>query len=518
MFSLSEMKNELIKITIIFFLALLLAKSLNVAFTEPLSFDGSFNVQVSRSIISGLGYSTSYNGLQYYNSIVQTGPTVILPIAINFLFFGISFESAQLVNTFYLIGLAMAYVYYSRKCLNLRWEIVLVGLIVFIATPQIFNFGMGGYGEIPALFFFQLFLIFLNKWYLKRKKIYWISSAFFAGLSVLTKTVLFLFVPSIIVSAVYFCISHNVTIKVISRSAASWSLFFILPVASFESAKLVKLGFDGYMTLFNSTGKAILQQAGIISGFKDTVGIFNKIEIHLTWLSAYTGVSRWIILLGFVCFLLLTVILVLKRNHPYIPKELYTPDVTILILTTLSYFGWWLMITPTWKAWHRRIFNGTVLSAISIPIVLATLTEPIQPCQSMKRKSLYTVIVTIFLIGAFCWLCANSPLPLNSGDSKAKKSVLETARYVNSQLQPGVFYGYGWWQSPVISFASGLNFYDLAKLDPTELEEDETNRYFIADTYVNIYPGGVEEALGKFNSKLIYSNDGNDIYLIVGQK
>jgi hypothetical protein len=70
----------------------------------------------------------------------------------------------------------------------------------------------------------------------------------------------------------------------------------------------------------------------------------------------------------------------------------------------------------------------------------------------------------------------------------------------------------------VISFASGLNFYDLAKLDPTELEEDETNRYFIADTYVNIYPGGVEEALGKFNSKLIYSNDGNDIYLIVGQK
>ena len=71
MFSLSEMKNELIKITIIFFLALLLAKSLNVAFTEPLSFDGSFNVRVSRSIISGLGYSTSYNGLQYYNSIVK---------------------------------------------------------------------------------------------------------------------------------------------------------------------------------------------------------------------------------------------------------------------------------------------------------------------------------------------------------------------------------------------------------------------------------------------------------------
>ena len=74
------------------------------------------------------------------------------------------------------------------------------------------------------------------------------------------------------------------------------------------------------MTLFNSTGKAILQQAGIISGFKDTVGIFNKIEIHLTCYQhtqASTGGLSCLDLFVFTtdgdpCF---------EKDHPYIPKN-----------------------------------------------------------------------------------------------------------------------------------------------------------------------------------------------------
>lgn len=513
----SNAVNKIILVTTLVLFMTILLKIISIVLTQALSFDGAFNTQVAINLVSGKGYSTSYNSIKLHDPIVQTGPTVILPTALAFQIFGVSFESALLVNGIYLTILFLSVIYYLQNKINLKVPYVLVAMILLFATPKLTEFGLGGYGEIPALTFFIISLIFYHDWHKKHRIFYLIMSGLFGGLSVLTKTVLLIMIPSFLFANFYFTILEKIKLINWIKTALIWIITFITPIALFEFYKLISLGWQSYSDLASNLLVNIGQQAGVIPGYIDTPGLLQKFSLHLTWLSLYIGIQKNVIILVLLSIFVALITLLLKNKKYKSINNFHTPDLLILFLVLLSYFGWFLIITPTWKAWHRRIFNGTVLVAIVIPIVIYLFIKLIETFFANKRKFYWinTIIILFLIIGSLIHLYNSKNFIISFIDNTEKKSALETGAYIRDQLQDANLLGYGWWQAPVISFCSGKQFYDFSKIKSELAGEKLNNYYFVADKWINQYEGGVEEALSKTIFIKIFSNNENDIYKVI---
>ncbi|HHQ47398.1 MAG TPA: hypothetical protein ENK19_00765, partial [Acidobacteria bacterium] len=152
---------------------------------RDLSFDGGFNAQVARTLAEKHRYATTYRGLHDFDHRVQTGPTVIVPTAVVFRLVGVNNATAQLTNLAYLLLLFLLTVVLAWR---LSGDLAAFLVIpVLLATPHLFTFGMGLYGEIPALVFLLAAALVLD---LSRCGSSWWAAGttgFLLGLAVLTK-------------------------------------------------------------------------------------------------------------------------------------------------------------------------------------------------------------------------------------------------------------------------------------------------------------------------------------------
>ena len=160
------------------------------------SFDGAMNLQVPINLIKNGKYATNYDNLTEFASRIQTGVPLLLPIALLFLIFDISSFTSQIPNAVYLLSLAFLIFLYSKKILN-TW-FAMLGVMMFICTPYLYTYGLGIYGEIPALFFLitAIFLFHLIEGQPQRSVLLSILTGISFGLAYLTKTVILIAVPS----------------------------------------------------------------------------------------------------------------------------------------------------------------------------------------------------------------------------------------------------------------------------------------------------------------------------------
>ena len=93
------------------------------------------------------------DGYQTYGPVQSVGPTVILPIALSFKFFGIGLVQGRIVPAIYLIVAILIFF----ACGKFLWgyRTAAIGLFLLIASPgNILYFGRQALGEVPALVFF----------------------------------------------------------------------------------------------------------------------------------------------------------------------------------------------------------------------------------------------------------------------------------------------------------------------------------------------------------------------------
>lgn len=176
-----------------------------------------------------------------------------------------------------------------------------VTLLVMGATTLLWGFlelAMGIFGEIPTLALFMGNIYFLMLAERRGKRKYFAVAGIFFGFSYLTKTVILIAVLALVL---VFASKWLVEKKMKLKDLFLWLGGAVLPVAAFESYKIVQLGIDGYVAFWDNQSGNILKQAGVKEGFADTVGVFQKLWVHLEVYAETFNIqsATIIVLLGF---------------------------------------------------------------------------------------------------------------------------------------------------------------------------------------------------------------------------
>jgi len=522
-------------IPIILVTLLAFVKYYSVAFTSTLSFDGAIIVQTAQNLARNLQYSTFYEG-QLFDPIITTGITVALPAAILFRIFGESFATGLIVNANYLILALIFLVHYLKNYWKLNNWFILLAILMFTATPSLITNGFGFYGEIPMFFFMLLMLISLHKFGSTLKKVHFLWAGLFLGLAYLTKTIALICVPAIIFAVLLYFLVNKQTIQrwgiVIGYIFKSYLLLlsgFIIPVLVFELFKMISLGFATYTHMWSEQIRTIAIFAGVTQRNSNSGQLFAKLLSRLDTLSSFVGISKIIIVfllllvfLLFLYFLGYGIYTISKKNTQIDNKlNVFSIDTIVLVVVTLSYFGWWLLIVRDSTVWERYIFIGYVYLELSLVLVVSLLH------QSQKKIVPRDGKVAIWLIRVFkalvlCLLLVltgfnlvrTKNLAISFKDTEEKKGYLEISEFIKNLPDNSEIFGYGYWQAPVVSFVSDRVFSNIltdpAMRTPGELKE----KYFVLDFYAYyLDPTGFANIIGQFDHHLVYSDEANKLYI-----
>lgn len=477
-----------------------LGRFVYLAWTQTPSFDGGMNLQVPVSIVKEGGYAARYDGIELFAGRIQTGMPLLLPIAFFFKIFGIGSPQALMVNTIYI---AMMYIFVYLICSEIKANQTVVPLMMGTTTLLwgIEELAMGIYGEIPALTLLLGTVYFLLIAERRKKKWHFVVAGMFYGLSYLTKTVILIAVPALMV---VFASKWLIEKKVKIKDILLWGSGAVFPVAVFEIYKICQLGISGYASFWNSQGSNILKQAGVKEGYVDTVNLFEKIAVHLEIFSKNFNiqVGALIVILAFN-FIWFVCKVVRKKQLDY---------TDIIELIVYSYFGWWLLITPTEKAWGRRILIGVVLLEwISIMKFWQVFEWLLHREKALEYKNIKAAAETVVSIFAILFIIFGA----GSYSTDSKKGSIELAEVVKQKVQEerAVICGYGWWQAPVISFYSGIDFRDLGNV---KMDQTEDPVYFVADQ-AWLGESGETEGTLPYPVELVYeeSYTGQKLYRVI---
>jgi hypothetical protein len=526
-------------IATILLIVVFMIKCVSVALTSAFSFDGAYNVQVAQNLEKYFTYSTNYQtnyDSKLFDPKISTGIPVLLPVAIIFIFFGESFASGLIVNAIYLILLAFAIFYFLKKCLNLNGFLSLLSIIMLYGTPNLFTNGLGLLGEVPMCFYLLMMLIFLHKYEDTYNLKYLFGAGLFIGLGYLTKTVILISIPALVFATTFdlivkkqFVLRKCGNVKRYFKDYSFLPLGFAVPILAFEFFKLISLGITVYLQWWGKQWVSIMQFAGIDQGYSDTTGSFAKFTTHINYLSSFLDLHVTII------ELLLTILLIsffailaygifhlrIKQKPKESEKILFSNSVLVLITITLSYYGWWLLITPTQVAWERHIFVGYILLEICL-ILIASFILKYGERMIPKTKKIPYILFKIFTIGYIGLLLMGTSFDLihtknyliSFDDTPEKTTLLKAGHYIRNLPKDAEIFGYYWWQAPVVAFASGRTFDDILTNIEMRKVGSLNEKYFVEDSNAfYLDPGGDQIVLSQYDTQLIFSDDQEKIFI-----
>ncbi len=212
----------------------------------PLSWDDSFFMLVSRNVAFIGHYGTMH---KLFDPSITVGFPVILPTALIFKVLSMGPFQERLATCAYLVGFLNLVYFLPRKVrlLSVGEALLCLGLFVVLSFTNVANLLLlvfNAYGEIPALFFYFLALLYQNTFFLKRRYGYLILSGIFLGLSISTKYIMiFAAISSLMTCMMFFRLSWKKSfIGVICLITG-----ILIPVFAFEFYHLIRVGIPQYI-------------------------------------------------------------------------------------------------------------------------------------------------------------------------------------------------------------------------------------------------------------------------------
>lgn len=479
------------------FAVMLLANIIKLVIDTAPSFDGGLNLQVSYNLLVKGAYSTMYNGGTMFDPIIQTGAPVIIPVFILFKIFGVGMIQSLAVNGIYMVGTFWLTFVILRRAKVDKWLNLICCGIIFL-VPGFTTYGMGVLGEIPTLFWILFTVYMFLQYESKGKDVWLLCSGICFGIGFLTKTVILIVLPSIIVVMLSKCLLEK---QAKLAKCPIWVGGFLIPTAIFEVYKLSQLGWKEYKSSLSYLVGEVSKQAGVSSAstYQDTEGIFNKFFVHLSIFSDLFHISViLIVVLLLINFLCLVYRFVKERKLSYIQ---------IIDLVAFSYFGWWLVITSTEKAWSRRIIIGVILMLLVTIINANHLWKKLA-----NRKVLEKTIALLACLGIIISL-GNRFANINHDGKDGVNHAVDFVRDYVEENPETIVCGSGWWQNPVIQVFSEIGFKNIVHLEKEDMQGKDV--LFVADQYMNSL-ADAKSLLGLYEYEPIYTDKENqiDIYKI----
>lgn len=461
-------------------LAVLFARTAQIAVANPPSFDGAMNLQVAASIAAGEGYRRNYAAREAFPHEIQTGPPYILPAAAAFKLWGIGIPQAEVVNLAYLV-LLLAVTCWIIAPLG-GWPLALFGACTVLMVPGIHQYGLYGYGEIPAL----AWALAAMAIYFRGKHDVWggLAAGVMLSFAVYTKTVLLIGAGALGLCALLEVLTawrnpdHGKRRRLASFIAGGTAV-----VVAMETWRALALdGLHGWHAWWQNEAGNIFMQAGVKPGFgKMTRSLFEKLQVHFGLLSHDYRLS--LALTAFWVALVLAVAAVLVVSGWRLRRMNWLA--LAIVLASIVYLGWWLLVTPTAKAWHRRVVDGMICADIAVLMGTAVwLRQREGTGWSGLRPGLTLVPVIAALVLPATWLAKGTHTLLlapasdktcgwymadavpcgkfNPGASVP--ALLRVAREVRALPPDAYMFGIAWYSAPRIGLFSQrhiLDFHDV---------------------------------------------------------
>ena len=452
-----------------------------VALKRPISFDGGMNLQVSQNIVEKGEYSRSYayasstkeeikNNNRLFPSEVETNGPYIIAGAVGIAVFGQSQLGFQFANLLFIFGTA-AIVWWMLR----RWLIVATTAtpLVLLLLPNSYDTALGGYGEVPALFFAILSIALLSHAVSlsnKSKSLKFLAfSLLSAGAAIVTKTYLIGFLPALMVGIILFKYAK----KLRWRSLLSRLPFLAVIPLLYETWHLINLAsVQEYWVWLKQQLKPILIQSGLWKPsdrpevVDRTMSLHEKIGSQLDIFINQVGIFPIIIFSALAVSLI--VIIVYSRMKPVSLGQIWClvrtrNGILAIVLFTMfaTYFVWWLILLPESKTFIRRTLPTMLPLSILLSLLIAisgnllfSTSKKISTRNLVAGRAL--LICTLVILGVSLLPTAHSLV--KSYDKKPYVTIQnyeDTVSKLRKVAGGGEIYGANWWSTPVVGLMSG---------------------------------------------------------------
>lgn len=461
-------------------LVVLFARTTQIAVGIPPSFDGAMNLQVSASVAAGEGYRRNYAAREVFPHEIQTGPPYILPAAAVFKLWGIGLPQAEVVNLAYL-ALLLAVTCWIIAPLG-GWPLALFGACTVLMVPGTHQYGLYGYGEIPAL----AWALAAMAIYFRGKNGVWggLAAGVMLAFAVYTKTVLL-----IGAGALGLCALLEVLAARRRADRGKWRRFaaFIVGgaavVVAVETWRAQALGgrHEWHVWWLDEVGN-IFMQAGVKPGFgKMTPSLLEKLQVHFGLLSHDYRLSLALTVLWVALVLAAAAVSIASRWRR---RRMNWLALTVL-LTSIVYLAWWLLVTPTAKAWHRRVIDGMICADIGLIMVVAIwfqrqwdagrgridrLLVWVPPVVALLlpatwlAKGAHTLLVVPASDKTCGWYMADADSCAYLDPNASVPGLLRVVREVRALPPDAYVFGFAWYSAPRVGLLAQrhiLDFHDV---------------------------------------------------------
>ena len=483
--------NLLMRTAVVALIAWLLLLLAAAAASQNMLFDGAMNLEVSRSLAEGTGPRRLYDFDEYFAHGVQTKEPYILVGALVFKLLGVGVIQAQLPNLVFLAAMcAIAFLVIKRL---FDTDTALAVVLVMLATPMMAQYGLNGYGEVPS-FAFGLAAIGLLAWPAPVARHFLtkcLAAGLLAGLSMSTKTVGAIQAGAIGLTLLYRVATDSGSPgRDLLRGVPVFVIGLALPLALIEAWKWDWLGTAGYIQWWSDERIGILYQAGLKPG-AEHASLFGKVQAHFGILAGELKRDHWTTL-GILA-------LPLAFAGAFVADRARSPAARTWIagLAAISacYVVWWLGVTPTEKAWLRRIYIGLLCLSIIGATAMAISAKATLFGRGAKSRVLHGLVFIAFfaLYAPFVLQAAKGSPSFEPRQSLA--DTLAASRYVAGLDKDAAIFAYGWYAAPTVALQSGREFIDLSDWPIGKYPNRKT--YLVADQ-ATFATGALDKTLARY--------------------
>lgn len=495
-------------LVLLLIIAWVLVGYIRYGMVAPPDFDGAMNLNTALSFVEGRGYGFFYS--VFFPFPAQTDGPFTLPAGLLMLWWGVTPLTTQGVSLAYLVGIAVVGFLLLLR-ITRSSTFALGGTVLLLMTPGLFPFSMGGFGEIPTLFWLLLSLVILaagldtNSPSRLRLSLGGVALA----LCFLTKTVALLLVaPTLVLFVVMFVLRH--------RRNGLLVLWFLvglaLPILSWEVFRLVEIGsLRGYLEWWNLQVGQTLLQSGAAETLHTGPARIAKGAEHLRILGSLVETPPWVV----AVFLLVPwFVIPVFLFHRWKQRDLgNTFCVAACGAISVLYFFWWLFVEPTQMAWLRRIVDGLIVQQILLVVALVALIRACRPNGKFTMPwRLLSAGLVVALIFSEAFLLLNGETLTNPPAVTAvERDTLALAKKVRDLPADATLFGFGWWKAPVLALFSGRPIMNFDYWEPAKIDA-LPHKYLILDFRSRTLTQDVQDILQAGTSHVVADGPGGAIY------
>lgn len=366
---------------------------------------------------------------------LTAGYPFIYPISFVFKLFGAGVLQARMVMVIFILALVFTSHFLIKRMFG--FPLAVLSSLALVSFPVLYGNGKSVIGEVPGLFFSALFLFFFFKIEQSayKNKLYYILAGLALGLTVSTKPIYLIILPSVLIAVFFFRKRIQFYPKLILTSLTS----FLIPI-------IVWL-----ITQF-SKGSSI---ANVFNFYANPHGVSDLSQTVISNLARFFTEMTPIYFLLLLLMWAISVIIRTKEKKPLFTAEIIAFSFSILI---------WLAYLTT-PGFYRYFFPALATALLFFPLALYTflnfLNEKLKWLESSKVTVISSFIVLLVIIMHLYQLGFSS---YAAGYYQSTRTAALKSYFENFDAAKTIFF----YQTPeAVVFLPHHNYFQYAKLTPT---------------------------------------------------